>query len=149
MSAALAVQALLRARLANDPVVTSLVTPSAIVDSNRRPDLASGIGSELSSNVLRSLVLIGDGQVIFDRPHETYHVEVYADVHTFIVEPGLVGAKTLVEAIRKALRDRPWTMADYRCLELHAVSARFLRDPSGEHSHGVLSLRAIMQETTP
>lgn len=71
---------------------------------------------------------------------------IVADVHVWRKEPGLVGSKQVVGAIRAALSDGPLSVTGFHVADLRIASSRFLRDPGGLHSHGILSLEARLVE---
>ncbi|MEO9340467.1 DUF3168 domain-containing protein [Mesorhizobium sp. SB112] len=133
MEPSLALQAALRARLVVSSAVTAIIPATAIVDRNATPALDHSI-------------VIGEGQTIPDDGVARNRHEVLADLHIWRREPGTVGAKQVVGAIRNALNDGPLTMAGYHVADLRIASTRFLRDPGGLHSHAILSLECRLIE---
>ncbi|MCC6736517.1 MAG: DUF3168 domain-containing protein [Bauldia sp.] len=128
----LALQAAIRQRLATTSAVTALVPADAIFDRHGRPERFP-------------CVLLGEGQTLYSHLWDTYADTVFADLHIWAEEPGLSGAKAIAGAIREALLDGALTVADHRVSDLAVASARFLRDPGGLHSHGILTVEALMQ----
>jgi hypothetical protein len=129
----LPLQAAIRARLVAASAVTSIIPATAIVDRNATPALDNSI-------VIGEAIAGPDDGLARHRHH------VVADVHVWRKEPGLVGVKQVVGAIRDALNDGPLYVDGYHVADLLIASTRFLRDPDGIHSHAVLSLECRMVE---
>lgn len=133
MEPSLALQAAIRTRLVASSAVTSVVPPANIRDANGTP-------------AVFPCILIGEGMTspggdIARRMHD-----VVLDLHIWATEPGLVTSKQIAGAIRAALIDTNWNAAGLHVADLRVASSRFLRDPSGLRSHGVISLAAIVRE---
>jgi hypothetical protein len=131
----LAMQAAIRARLVATGAVTSLVPATSILDKNSRPETFPSI-------------IIGEGQTVPDEGLARRRHQVFADLHIWQKEAGLVGAKQIAGAIRDALADTFWNVTGLHVADLHIASSRFLRDPGGLHSHGIITLQASVSETT-
>lgn len=91
-------------------------------------------------------VQIGEGQTVYRRFDSTS----YATLHVWVQEPGLIGAKAIVGAIVPALRiDAQITgvlaLDLFICHDLAVTLTRFLRDPHGSYSHGVVTVAGIMK----
>jgi hypothetical protein len=125
----LALQKLIRARLIDSDELTELVDEAAVIDRSGRPEVFP-------------CVIIGDGNTVFD----DFHAVAHADLHVWAEEPGLVQAKEIGAAVIGALEDCPWHAPGWFVSDLSVRSARYLRDPSGQHSHGVISYAAVMQK---
>jgi len=132
----LALQTAIRSRLIASSAVTGLVPASAIVDRNSTP-------------VLDNAILIGEGMTLADDGLARTRHEAFADLHIWRKESGLVGAKQVAGAIRAALSDGPMTVGGFHVADLRIASSRFIRDPGGQHSHGIVSLVARVVEVTP
>lgn len=133
MEPSLALQAAIRARLVATSAVTSLVPAASILDKNARPAPFPGI-------------IIGEGQTVPDAGIARNRHEAFADLHIWATEPGLVQSKTIAGAIRAALADAVWNIPGLHVVDLQIASTRFMRDPDGLHSHGVVSLRFRVME---
>ncbi len=133
MDPALALQKAIRDRLISASAMTALVPAEAILDRHARPEVFPSI-------------IVGEGQALYARLHDSYFDRVFADLHVWLAEEGTTGAKQVAGVIRDALRDGPLTAQDHRVSDLTVTAARFLRDPDGEHSHGIVSIQAIMLE---
>jgi hypothetical protein len=135
MSAEVALQKGIRARLVGDTAVTSLVPAASVLDRNERPapDPSIIIGETTSRD---------DGDTIArDRVH------VFADLHVWKREPSTAGVKTVAGAIRASIkRSRLPLDAGFHCVDAFVASTRVLRDPDGLTSHAVVTVEAIVQE---
>ena len=129
----LALQKLVYARLTSSLGVTMLVDEANIFDRSGRPEAFP-------------CILIGEGHAVFADLIDSFHEEVFLDIHVWAEEIGTTGAKSIAGAIREALRDSPWTVEGHTCHALIVEGAQYLRDPSGKYSHGVITVRAILQE---
>ncbi|TDK38606.1 DUF3168 domain-containing protein [Rhizobium deserti] len=135
MSPEAALQKAIRARLISTAAVTGLVPASSILDRNQRPAPSPSI-------ILGEAVARDDGETI-----ARSRVTVFADVHVWKREPSLEGAKDISGAIRAALRVRNSDAQDgFHIADWRVASTRFLRDPDGETSHGVMTIQAIVEE---
>jgi hypothetical protein len=135
--ASISVQKALRARLIATAAVTDLVPATSILDRNQRPAPDPSI-------------ILGEDQVVDSGISiQRNFVRVYSTIHIWKKEPSLAGVKAIVGAIRRALgRVARLDLADpdFVCSDILIEQARFLRDPDGETSHGVLTLNALVQE---
>lgn len=61
----------------------------------------------------------------------------------------LQNGKAIAGFAREALWRGPWTVEGHRCVNIRIEHARFMRDPDGIHSHGVMTVTAILQEDAP
>ncbi len=133
MEPSLDLQKAIRARLVASSAVTAIIPASAIVDRNATPALDNSI-------------VIGEGYSNPDDGLARARHHAFADLHIWRKEPGLVGAKQVIGAIRDALNDGPLALDNFHVADLRIASSRFLRDPGGLHSHAVLSLEARLVE---
>lgn len=127
----LALQKAMRQRLIAHGPLTALVPASAIVDRNARPEVFP-------------CILIGEGQTGAPEGLARHRHEVYADLHLWKAETGLVGVKLIAQAVREALADMPRLIDQNRIADLYVQQSRFMRDPDGVHSHGVLTVAAVI-----
>ncbi|QDM32709.1 DUF3168 domain-containing protein [Tardiphaga sp. vice352] len=124
-----ALQQAVGARLAASAGVTALVPANGICDRSGRPELDR-------------CIIIGEGQSVYD----DFYGTAYATLHLWTKEPGLATSKEIAGACRAALKDRPWSLAGFTTHDLRVTNTHFMRDPQGEYSHGVVTVRAIVQE---
>lgn len=130
----LALQSAIRARLISTADVTAMVAPLRIRDGGARPEDFPTI-------------LVGDGQIVMEGDHYPggiLNVTIHLDLHVWTFEAGLEHAKTITGEVWKALKaplDVPgWTLSDGH----HIEGARYLRDPSEQHGHAIISVCAFM-----
>jgi len=136
MSAALAFQKALRTRLVSTSAVTDLVPATNILDRNARPAPDPSI-------------IIGEDQVLEDDGLSRSRERVFATVHIWKQEASLTGVKAIGSAIRTAIHSARLTLdAGFHCGDCHVSDMRFLRDPDGETSHGVVTVEAMLETLT-
>jgi hypothetical protein len=129
-------QKAVRAKLINAAGVTSLVPAASIFDRHGRPETFP-------------CVLLGEDQEISeDLTLDNGWLRVFPTLHVWTAEPGTTGAKSIARAIRAALASGVTLEEGGRIIRLRFASARYLRDPDGEHAHGVVTFEAlILQES--
>lgn len=125
----IALQRLIGERLAAFDDLLELVPAANILDRTGRPEVVP-------------CVVIGDAHTVF----ADFHANVYATIHVWTAEPGLGLSKEIGGAVIDALADGPWPLDGWLCHDLTVTGSRYLRDPDGQHSHGVLSFEAVVQE---
>ena len=133
MEPSLALEAAVRTRLVASSALVALVPAANIRDANGLPSVFP-------------CVLIGEGQTLPGGDIARQRHEAFLDLHIWAKETGLVIGKQIAGAIRAALVDTNWTATGLHVADLHVTGSRFLRDPDGVHSHGVLSLAAVVKE---
>lgn len=129
----LALQKAIRARLIAAPELMALVQAEHVLDANGRPEIMPA-------------VYIGEGQTIFRRWDATTH----ASLHVWFQEPGLVQCKEAVSAIVGALRidaqaNGVLPIEGFTVHDMQATQTRYLRDPHGSYSHGIVTVAAIVK----
>jgi hypothetical protein len=65
-------------------------------------------------------------------------------------EPGLAGSKAIASAIVAAVKvdaqiEGVLVLDNFVCLDLQVTQTRFMRDPHGSFSHGVVTVAGIMR----
>lgn len=132
MSIDLEVQKAIRARLTTFDVG---VPPAQIVDVNQRPSAMPAI-------------ILGDSQAVDEGSSlRRSHVRVYHTLHLWQREASLEGVKTIAGDIRRAIHSARLVLAPgLHCADARVSSMRFLRDPDGEHSHGVVVVEVLVAE---
>jgi len=126
-------QKAIRARLLASAELMALVPADNVLDVTGRPERVPCVN-------------IGEGQTVYQRFYSTS----YSTLHVWVQEPGLTGAKAIVGAIVPALRIDAQiagvlTLDNFICHDLAVTQTRFMRDPHGSYSHGVVTLAAIMK----
>lgn len=135
MSASLAFQLASRAILIANSAVTALIPADNIVDANGRPEIFPRVN-------------MGEDQELPADDVVGRYTRLLSTMHVWVQEPGLEGAKTIAGAIRKALILQTWTQNGFSCLDTRLQSARYLRDPNGQTSHGVITFQALIEDRT-
>lgn len=134
MSAELAIQKAIRDSLINSAALTALVPADNILDRNDRPSLDRSI-------------IIGEGQSVDDGAIARNRLRVYTDLHIWKREESTTGSKMIASVIRVAIGiRRPALDAGFHCADWFISSSRFMRDPAGEFSHGVVTVEALVGE---
>jgi hypothetical protein len=74
-------------------------------------------------------------------------VSVFSTIHIWKKEPSLAGVKAIAGAIRDAIHSDHQPLLDpgYRCGDWRVDSMRFLRDPDGETSHGIVTVESVVE----
>ena len=108
------------------PGVTAWVPPDAIFDRSGRPETFP-------------CIIVGEGQTIDESDDCIAAAEVFLDLHIWTRESGFAACKPAAGAVMRALRAFENTQDGYD-VTMTSIEARYLRAPSGEHSHGVVSL---------
>jgi hypothetical protein len=132
----LSVQKALRARFIATAAVTALVPATNILDHNRRPALDPSIVLGEDQVVDQAITIMRD------------YVRVFSTIHIWKKETSLAGVKAISGAIRRAVgrvTRLDLADADFVCSDCHIDSSRFIRDPDGETSHGVLVVNSLVQ----
>lgn len=132
----LAMQRAIRTRLIDTAAVTALVPANNIVDRNQRP-------------VLDPSIVLGEDQIVDEGADlMRSRVRVYQTLHIWKRENSLTGVKAISGGIRRAIRSSRFFLndADFQCVDCRISSARFLRDPDGETSHGIVTLDCLVTE---
>lgn len=134
MTGQLALQKALRAAFAASAAVTALVPAANILDRHLRPPPSPS-------------VIIGETDA---RPDGGYlqrdRFEVFADVHVWVAEPSTEGCKRIMGELQRCLTldPRPELGDGLHLADWHVWRFRVLRDPSGDTSHGVVTVRAVV-----
>lgn len=133
MSANLALQKAMRARLVATSAVTDLVPASNILDRHSRPAPDPAI-------------VLGEDQSITGDDLARKQEQVISTIHIWKKEPSTVGVKAIAGALRTTLHaSRLQLETGFHCGDCHVISMRFLRDPDGETSHGIITLDSIVE----
>lgn len=123
----------IRARLLASADLMALVPAANVLDSTGRPEVVPMVG-------------IGEGQTVYKRFNST----TYATLHVWVQEPGLTTTKQIASAIVAALTVDAQIagvliLDNFVCHDLRVTQTRFMRDPHGSYSHGVVTVAGIMK----
>lgn len=132
---ALAVQKAIRARLAGAPAVTTLVPATSILDRNERPAPSPSI-------------ILGEDQVVdTDSMIDRSMVRVHSTIHIWKEEQGLTGVKAIAGVVWKIIKASRLTLdAGLECADCRVNDTRFIRDPDGVTSHGIVTVETLVRE---
>lgn len=130
----LALQKAIGVRLIEAGDVTALVPVDAIVERSGAP-------------ALERCIMIGDGQTVHGDRYRRFYDETFADLHIWVKESGLLIAKQIGGAVIDALDGQSFDFDGYRCTGMLMGGSRYMRDPHGEYSHGIVTIRAIVRES--
>lgn len=134
MSADVAVQKVIRARLIADAAVTNVVAAANILDRHARPAPSPSI-------------IIGEGQSIEGDRIDRRDQRIVMDLHVWKQETSLAGVKAIAGAIRAAIIGaRLGTIPGFHFADCRVSSMRYLRDPGGEYSHAVVTVETLVVE---
>ena len=134
MSAAIAVQKAIRARLIGASAVTALVPATSILDRHARPAPDPSI-------------ILGEDQTVQGEGLARDMVRVFSTLHLWKREPSLEGVKAIAGTIRTAIHaGRLDLETGFQCGDCFVSSSRFMRDPDGETSHGVVTVETMVSE---
>ncbi|MCE7028926.1 DUF3168 domain-containing protein [Jiella avicenniae] len=125
-------QRAIRATLIADPAVVALVEPNMIRDAGTRPEKFPTI-------------IHGEGQTVLEQiTFSRKHVRCYLDLHVWTFEEGLSQAKIITGAVTNALATQP-VINGFHLVDFLVSGCRFLRDPSGNIGHAVISTEALVE----
>lgn len=128
----LAVQKLIVTTLkANAPLLV-LVPAASIFDRHARPEAFP-------------CIIVGEAQTVGDDIDCGPLSDVYSTIHVWTKEDGFRECKSISGAVRRALWQATGTYDGFHVMDTIFEDSRFLRDPSGEHSHGVVTFMSMVQ----
>jgi hypothetical protein len=131
--ASLAAQRMAILGMRGRPQLLALVPSANIFDRNQRPEVFP-------------CVIVGEAQTVGDDIDCADLSEVFLTIHAWAKENGLVAVKEIAGEIRRALR-RKEGVQDGFDLSFDFQDTVFLRDPSGEHSHAVITFTVQAEDT--
>jgi len=131
--ASLAAQRLAVTAMRARPALTALVPSANIFDRNQRPEIFP-------------CVVIGEAQVVADEADCVIGSEVFLTIHVWTQENTFTACKSIAGEIRRALFMLSGTQDGF-ALDFNFDDMRFLRDPNGEHSHGVVTFSVLAEDT--
>jgi hypothetical protein len=135
MSAELALQKAIRARLVSLSDITTVVPAANILDRNERPNP-------------RPSIVIGEGQSVDEGESIARTLtRVYLDLHVWVEELSTETSKRIAGAIRKAVSSGKFPPVDgFHFADCRVRGSRFMRDPDGKTSHAIVTIDALVQE---
>lgn len=131
MSANLALQKALRAVMIGRAELVALVPAASILDRNARPNPSPSI-------------ILGETQELDAGLSGGGSVQVFHTVHVWKQEPSLAGVRRIGWEIRQALRAGRVQLESGFHLAGWTSTARYIRDPDGVTSHGIVTVSATI-----
>lgn len=128
MSATLALQKAIRGAMIARPELLLLVPAAAILDRNARPNP-------------RPSIIMGECQEVGGDLATGGDVDIFADLHIWVEEPSTTICRLIGWEVKMALRYRVQLGGGFH-LAGWDTTARFMRDPDGVTSHGVVTVAA-------
>jgi hypothetical protein len=129
-----ALQKALRLRLVASTAVVSLVPAQNIVDRNSRP-------------APNPSIVLGEDHAVDDDDIARSKQRIFSTIHVWKEETSLEGVKAIAWAIRKAINAGRLDMdPGFHCADCSVIDMRFVRDPDGETSHGVVTVESLVSE---
>ncbi len=137
MTPDLALQLAILDRLTTSTGVTALVPADHILDRNARPNPDPSI-------------ILGESQSVDEGYIGRDMTRVYHTLHVWKKELSLTGVKKIAGEVRTVLHNAPRLVLEsgFHCADCSVSDIRFLRDPDGVTSHGVITVSALVQEAT-
>ncbi|KQU81286.1 hypothetical protein ASD00_35215 [Ensifer sp. Root31] len=134
MSVETAVQVGIRSRLIATAGVTALVPAGNILDRSQRP-------------IIDPSIILGEGFSLEGGDTIARNrFTVVSTLHLWKKEPSLSGVRAIAWAIRSAIRPARLELGpDFHCADCRVSSVRYVRDPDGETSHGILTIETLAE----
>lgn len=130
----LAFQKAVAARLKGDAGVTAVVPADNIFDRSGLP-------------LISPCIVIGEDET--RREPISYSDDTFAiatTLHLWAKASNMVLAKRMGGVVQMAMRGRFWTLDGHREIYTRLSICRFMRDPGGEWTHGVLTYETLLAE---
>jgi hypothetical protein len=112
--------------------LTALVPAANIFDRHSRPESFP-------------CIVVGEGQTVSDEATCLVAAEVHLTLHVWTRENSMTACKSIAGEVQRALRNLSGTLDGWAC-DFNFEDALYLRDPSGEHSHGVLTFTVLAED---
>ncbi|WP_421695477.1 DUF3168 domain-containing protein [Aestuariivirga sp.] len=91
-------------------------------------------------------IIVGEAHVVWPDYADSFVTAVHTDLHIWTDTDGVASVKKIAGKVREVLFRGPWQIDGHTCANLRIESGRYMRDPDGKHSHGVLTVTALLQE---
>lgn len=127
----------------------SLALQGAIISTLKNDQVVSGfvVGRVFDSVPTPSpsfpYISLGDAQVLPELAEFTNAADLFITLHIWSRAVGFPECKRIGAAVTAALHDATLTLADGTLQSLLLDSSRYLRDPDGLTSHGILTFAAL------
>lgn len=131
--ASLAAQRLAVTKMRAHAPLQVLVPDANIMDRNTRPEVFP-------------CILVGEGQTVDESATCVVAAEVFLTLHIWTKENVMTACKSISGEVQRALRNAEGVQ-DGWALDFNFDDAIYLRDPSGEHSHAVVTFSVMAEDT--
>lgn len=131
--ASLAAQRLAVTKMRAHAPLLALCPKDNIMDRNARPEIFP-------------CILLGEGQTVDESATCIVAAEVFLTIHVWTKENTMAGCKSISGEVQRALRNAEGVQ-DGWALDFTFDDAVYLRDPSGEHSHAVVTFSVMAEDT--
>ena len=131
--ASLAAQRLAVVKMRARSQLTALCPSANIMARNTRPEVFP-------------CVLVGEGQTVDDSATCIVAAEVFLTIHVWTRENVMTACKSISGEVQRALRNAEGVQDGWAC-DFNFEDAVYLRDPSGEHSHAVVTFSVMAEDT--
>jgi hypothetical protein len=110
------------------------------------PALGGRVFDAVPQKVAHPYLAIGETQVIDDGADCIDGLEIFVTLHVWSRAVGAVEARGLCESVRLALRGWSPDLSESGCdcVDLSWRDARVMRDPDGLTTHGIVTLKALV-----
>ncbi|MCW8057661.1 DUF3168 domain-containing protein [Agrobacterium tumefaciens] len=115
------------------PALTALVPAANIIDRNGRPEV-------------KPCIIVGEAQTVGADIDCVDASDVYLTFHVWTEENTFTMCKSIAGEMRRALKHLGGTQDGFR-LDFSYQDSRFLRDPGGLLSHGVVTFNVTAEDT--
>lgn len=132
ISPSVAVQRAIRNRLIDDPAVQALVVADRIVSTSGLPEVFP-------------CIIFDGGQEVPLGEVTRRHFEVFTGLHIWCDEPGMAQVREIGGAVFGALCEDLPSVAGIHLHDVRFAGARYMRDPGGKLSHGILTVRSVVE----
>ncbi|MQW67864.1 DUF3168 domain-containing protein [Sinorhizobium medicae] len=134
MSVENSVQVGIRSRLIATAGVIVLVPAGHILDRSQRP-------------IIDPSIILGEGLAVEDEDSLARdRWRVFSTLHIWKKEESLAGVRAIAWAIRMAIRPARLELGvDFHCADCRVSSVRYVRDPDGVTSHGILTIETLAE----
>lgn len=118
------------------------------VDAALLAIVSGRVFDSVAANAKFPYINIGEVQVFPELGEGTDAAESSVTMHVWSREPGFLEARRIGAAIIASLHDEELAIADGSVQSMLLESARYLRDPDGLTSHGVLTFNILTDANT-
>jgi len=135
-----ALQVAIVAKLRADPDVVAIVAASPVAGVS-----TPGVWDRVPPNAKRPYIVVGEIQVLADDAEGIVGSESFNTIHVWADDLGMKTAKRLAGVVRKSLHEAELSLTGQRLIEIRFAETRFINDPDGVLTHGIMTFRALSE----